>query len=357
VKHSSTLPPLGAGRQLAGKFEILGVLGEGATGIVYDAVRHVEGDRVALKVIHQHLCGDPQIRGRFKREVSILCRLEGKHLCPILDFGEAPDPRREGAGLMYLAISRVDGPALDVLVRSEGKLPISRATAIVLDVCDALSEAHAQGVIHRDLKPGNVLIHHGDKAVVVDFGMAKIITGDGAGTTALTQRNVVFGTPEYMAPEQARGDELDDRCDVYATGVILYELLTGTVPFVGSSPLNVLTAHLTSVPRPPRQRAPERNISAALEAVVLHAIARDPDRRYRTAREMATAILAAIASPHDVEAVRPAGPQKLTTAPPEAGAQRAPTKRERGMRPWLLVCILAALAGIALGTWLSMWRG
>ncbi len=357
VKHATSLPPLSPGRKLADKFEIVGVLGEGATGIVYDARRIVEGDEVALKVIHQHLVGDVQVRGRFKREAEILRRLEGEHLCPILDFGEAPDPRRDGAGLIYLALSRIEGPALDALLKSEGPLPIPRATAIFLEVCDALSEAHAQGVIHRDLKPGNVLLHHGDRAVVVDFGMAKIMTGGGAGTTVLTQHNMVFGTPEYMAPEQARGDELDARCDVYAAGVILYELLTGSVPFVGGTPLNVLTAHLTATPRPARERAPEREISPALEAVAMHAIAKDPQRRYRTAQALAAAIHSALAAPDDIEAVRPArahGPADANGARSVAHATTTPPARA-STRSWLLVCVVAALAGIGLGAWLSTW--
>ncbi|HEX3344028.1 MAG TPA: serine/threonine-protein kinase, partial [Polyangiaceae bacterium] len=231
MSHSSSLPPLSAGRKLDDKFEIVGVLGEGGMGIVYDARRLADGERVALKVIHQHLAGDAQIRGRFAREVAILRRLEGDHLCPVLDSGEIADPRREGAGLLYMALPRIEGQALDALLKKEGPLPLTRVVTVVLDICEALREAHSQGVIHRDLKPGNVLLREGDRAVVVDFGMAKIVTGGGTGTTALTQHNMVFGTPEYMAPEQARGDELDARCDVYATGVILYELLTGTVPF------------------------------------------------------------------------------------------------------------------------------
>lgn len=350
---TSPLPPLSAGRILGGKFEIVGVLGEGATGIVYDARRVVEGDRVALKVIHQHLAGDVQIRGRFTREAAILRRLEGRHLCPILDFGEASDPRREGAGLMYMALPRIDGSALDAVMRTEGRLPIARGVAIVLDVCEALSEAHAQGVIHRDLKPGNVLLLEGDHAVVVDFGMAKIMIGGGTGTTALTEHNMVFGTPEYMAPEQARGDELDARCDLYATGVILYELLTGSVPFVGNSPLSVLTAHLTAAPQPPRERAPDRDISPALQAVVLHAIAKNPARRYATAAAFATAIRSAIAAPQDVASVDPPrvhGLADTTGARPVTIVSRS----ESSTSGWLVICIVAALAGIALGTWLSM---
>jgi serine/threonine protein kinase len=354
VSHASSLPPLSSGRRLAGKFEIVGVLGEGATGIVYDARRIAEGDRIALKVIHQHLAGDAQIRGRFAREAAILRRLVGEHLCPILDFGEASDPRREGAGLMYLALPRIAGPTLDELRKSEGTLLLSRAVDIVLDVCEALTEAHAQGVIHRDLKPGNVILRDNDRAVVVDFGMAKIITGGGTGTTALTQHNMVFGTPEYMAPEQARGDEPDARCDVYATGIILYELLTGAVPFAGTTPLSVLTAHMTAIPQPPRQRAPHRDISPALEAVALHAIAKKPADRYATARALAASIRTAVAAPHDVLAVRP--PQLQSTDTAGEGIVPLPRKSppDASRRLWFFVCLLAGLAGIVLGAWLSM---
>src|SRR4029077_1977663 len=178
---------------------------------------------------------------------------------------------------------------------------------ILLQVCSALKCAHSQGVIHRDLKPANVIMRGGTHVVVVDFGMAKIVTGHGGtGTTALTSHNMVFGTPEYMSPEQARGDELDARCDIYATGVILYELLTGRVPFVGSTPLSVLTAHLTEIAEPPRERAPDRDISQALEAVVQHALAKDPADRYATAGALATAIRAALAAPDDAKGVAPA---------------------------------------------------
>jgi serine/threonine-protein kinase len=380
VAHASSLPPLSAGRKLDDKFEIVGVLGEGGMGIVYDARRIAEGDRIALKVIHQHLAGDAQIRGRFAREAAILRRLEGDRLCPVLDFGEVADPRREGAGLLYMAMPRVDGQALDALLKKEGPLPLVRAVTIVLDVCEALREAHSQGVIHRDLKPGNVLLREGDRAVVVDFGMAKIVTGGGTGTTALTEHNMVFGTPEYMAPEQARGDELDARCDVYATGIILYEVLTGTVPFSGPTPLNVLTAHLTEPPQPPRERAPDRGISPALDAVAMHAITKDPAERYATAGALAMAIRAAVASPEDVDGVRPASRVNVTgdatdvhsaTLPapvpygqpvPVPRAAPAPSVRpapvpERTSPVWILICVLAALAGIALGAWLSVRSG
>jgi len=381
VAHATSLPPLSAGRKLGDKFEIVGVLGEGGTGIVYDARRIAEGDSVALKVIHQHLAGDPQIRGRFTREAAILRRLEGDRVCPVLEFGEISDPRRESVGLLYMVLARVDGPALDAVLKRERLLPIERALRIVLDVCDALREAHAQGVIHRDLKPGNVLLRGdetSERAVVVDFGMAKIMTGGGTGTTALTQHNMVFGTPEYMAPEQARGDELDARCDVYAAGIILYELLVGAVPFSGPTPLNVLTAQMTETAVAPRVRAPERGISRSLEAVVLHAIAKDPAERYPTASALAAAINAAVAAPDDLEAVRPStrvhvrvdttdahgatipSPIRLTNPsgrPPPASSVRPPVPAASSSPWWIVICVVAAVAGIALGAWLSLHAG
>ena len=302
----TSVAPISSGRVIGGKFEVTGVLGEGGTGVVYEAKQIGKDEEpIALKVIHSHLLYDKQIRGRFTREAKILSRLSGPHLGAIVDFGEVPDPRGEGASLLYIALPKIVGPALDQLLREQGPLPIERALDIALQVCAALASAHAQGVIHRDLKPANVILKNGEEVFVVDFGMAKILTGGGTGTTGLTAHNMVFGTPEYMAPEQARGDELDARCDVYAVGVMLYELLTGNVPFTGNTPLNVLTAQLTQEPDKPRTRAPDRAITSALEAVVLHSLAKDPRDRYATAAALALAIAQARSAPDDVDAVKP----------------------------------------------------
>jgi serine/threonine-protein kinase len=378
----SLAPPISIGRVIGEKFEIVGLLGEGGTGVVYDAVRMVEKDSVALKVIHPHLLGDKQIRARFTREATILRRLMGSHLVAILDYGEIPDPRGSGAGLLYMALPKIEGPALDRLLADEGPLPFDRALDIALQICEALKSAHSQGIIHRDLKPANVILKGGAHVIVVDFGMAKIMTGGGTGTTALTAHNMVFGTPEYMAPEQARGDELDARCDVYATGIMLYELLTGGVPFAGGTPLNVLTAHLTIPPQPPRERSPLREISPALEAVAMHAITKDPAARYATAAELAAAIVRARDRPDDVESVRPGvyrigpdadladahgptipspiptpsreslesspSPRTVSTVPPERDA------RGFGSRGWAMIWILAAIVSISIGIWLSL---
>ncbi len=387
-KVRTSVAPISSGRVIGGKFEVTGVLGEGGTGIVYEAKQiGKEEDPIALKVIHAHLLYDKQIRGRFTREAKILSRLSGPHLGAIVDFGEVPDPHGEGASLLYIALPKIVGPALDQLLREEGPLPIERALDIALQVCAALASAHAQGVIHRDLKPANVILKDGTEVFVVDFGMAKILSGGGTGTTGLTAHNMVFGTPEYMAPEQARGDELDARCDVYAVGVMLYELLTGNVPFTGNTPLNVLTAQLTQAPEKPRTRAPDRPITPALEAVVMHALTKDPTDRYATAAALALAIAQARSAPDDLDAVKPAraiagasgavamlrvsddmvhavtmpAPEPTKSTHPrelarESGSTRItldpPRQLPKGV--WFAIWTVVIVAAAAVGVWLAM---
>ena len=309
---------------IAEKYEVRGVLGEGATGVVYDAVGP-EGVPVALKVMHATLAGDEQIRGRFRREAAILRRLEGAHVCPILESGEAPG-QTPGTSVLFLALPRIEGPSLAEAL-AEGPIEVGRAIAIELEILDALASAHGHGIIHRDLKPGNVLLRGGKDVVVVDFGMAKIVTGTQAGTTNLTTHNMVFGTPEYMSPEQARGDELDPRCDVYAAGVILHEMLTGAQPFTGPSPLAVLTAHLTSDLVPPSQRpGAAGRVTPALEAVILQALARDRDARYPSAAAFAEALRAA------AEAKEASTERKTKSNAPEAFAATMPATMNEGAK-------------------------
>ena len=289
---------------LAEKYDVRGVLGEGGTGVVYDAKKKDDGSSVALKVMHANLAGDKQIRGRFQREAAILKRLEGKNICPILELGEVPGAE-PGSSLLYIALPKLEGRSLEDVLKEEGPLSIDRGLDIMLGVLGALKTAHAQGVIHRDLKPANVMLGKDDSVCVVDFGMSKIVTGGGTGTTNLTTHNMVFGTPEYMSPEQARGDDLDARCDVYAAGIMLYEILTGSPPFTGSTPLNVLTAHLTSDLDPPSKKATNGRVTTALESVVMHALARDRDQRYPSAAAFSAAIQHARAKPDDVDSLKP----------------------------------------------------
>ncbi len=362
------LPP---GHVLAGRYRVERVLGEGASGIVYVADDQDGEGQVALKVIHRHLIRDRQINRRFNREARILRSLSGDHLVPLLDFGETDD------GVLYMALALVDGEPLERLMH-DGPLPPARAADIVIQICAALEMAHAAGIVHRDLKPGNVLVEHNggrEHVRVLDFGMAKLIRGNpSASLNVLTEQNMVFGTPEYMAPEQARGDEVDARADIYAAGVILYELVTGSVPFSANSPIGVMTAHLLEQPTPPSNRAAGRDVPPALEAAIMHALAKDPDDRYSSADELANAVAGAVERPTDVASTMP---------PPRDGADRDLATRdtehalrlpemlretspgpvpspaaERGPgRTWIVIGLIAVVIGIIVGILMSLAGG
>jgi eukaryotic-like serine/threonine-protein kinase len=388
---------LPAGRQIASRYEVVGVIGEGASGIVYEARDLRSGGRVALKVIHRHLTHDRQIFGRFQREAAILKRLEGQHLVKLLDSIQED-------GLLIIALEHVDGVSLESRLeraeRTPGDFGPEDAVEIGLQICAALGVAHAAGVIHRDLKPANVLLERLDGARgpqpirvrVVDFGLAKVVRGEQLGTN-LTEQDMIFGTPEYMAPEQARGDEVDLRCDLYATGVMLYEMVVGRVPFDGRTPIAKMTAHLTTEPVPPRAAAPQRGISPALDAVILRALAKSPDDRYGSARALAEALASARDAPLVIRSAEEPGEASaieasdtdlsihvsgLSHSTTLSGAVDAPgasspdgellasgpsVRRARsealpipapssagGARwPWIVVAVVAALLGVLLG--------
>ncbi|MCA9629105.1 MAG: serine/threonine protein kinase [Myxococcales bacterium] len=383
-----------------GRYRIEQVLGAGASGSVYvaecvDAASPSSdrentsiklpgetlsgpeiGQRVALKVLHRHLVKNYQISKRFAREARILRRLEGDHLVRLLDFGEAD-------GQLYMALELVSGTALDVLMQGV-RVRLHDAVKILTEICTALEVAHGSGVVHRDLKPGNVILEgvagdeeglDGARVRVLDFGMAKLIHGSAsASITALTEQNMVFGTPEYMAPEQARGDDVDARSDIYSAGVLLYELISGKLPFRGNTPIGIMTAHLTEEPAPPSSHAPERQIPPALESVVLHAMAKQPEARYPSARHLREALERALTSPDDTQSIAPPSkddlsltdtqhdmklPDGLSRTEVDVAAvtldPRPEADAERGnSRLWLLVAIVAALLGIAAGVAVSL---
>jgi eukaryotic-like serine/threonine-protein kinase len=289
------------GTVVAGRFVVDHSLGEGATGIVYSARRSSDGLRVALKVIHRSVCYDQLVLKRFEREATILKQLEGNHIVRLLDIAVHDE-------LPVLVLEYVEGKSLDAALRA-GKPTIDQAVEITLQICAALGAAHAGGFVHRDLKPGNVICQ-GDLGGfrvpmmwVVDFGLGKALHRDAA-PISMTERDLILGTPEYMSPEQARGDDVDHRGDIYAAGVILFELLTGRVPFRSNTPMNTMTAHLYEPIPSARSVSPERGISPALEAVLFRALAKEPADRYPTARAFAEALAAARREVH-VVAPRP----------------------------------------------------
>ena len=274
------------GRTIASNYEIVELLGEGAMGRVYKA-RQISLDKpVAVKVLHKHLAADPKVTKRFHREARAASRLSHPNSLSIIDFGEDDD------GTLYIAMELLDGDDLLTIIENDAPLTPQRIYDLLRQVLSALDTAHHSGIIHRDLKPENVVVLEApsgeERVKVCDFGIAKIQEAEGG--SAITVTGFVCGTPEYMAPEQARGEELDPRADIYAAGCMLYQMLTGELPFKAESALGIITKHLTETPIPPRERKPEWNVPRSLEAVCMKAMAKDRSARYPDAASMSKAL-------------------------------------------------------------------
>jgi serine/threonine-protein kinase len=283
-----TIPP---GTDIDGRYRIDGEpLGSGGMGTVYPGVHGALGRRVAIKVLRADLARRPEIIRRFLREARAGSLLTHPNVVTIHDFGQLAD------GSLFLAMERIDGRTLGTLLRAEGRLAPARAAHVADQVLCALDEAHAMGVVHRDLKPENIFISpragDPDFVKVLDFGLAHVPQGDQPGEP-VTATGEVFGTPAYISPEQARGQRCDHRADLYSLGVVLYEMLTGHLPFTAPSGVALLVQHLNTAPPPLRQLAPDLEVSEALEAVVFRALAKDPDERFASATDMRDALRAA----------------------------------------------------------------
>ena len=275
------------GRTIAGSYVILDMVGVGGMGRVYRAEQRMLGRTVAIKVIHPHLLSDEQSVARFYTEARAASRLNHPNSVSIIDFGRTDD------GILYLVMEFLQGKDLARLMREDGPLPVARICALVSAVLDALGEAHALGVVHRDLKPENVIIERlragGDLVKVVDFGLAKLLSGAQT-QPSITLPGLVCGTPDYMSPEQGRGEDVDERGDVYSAGVLLFELLTERLPFMADTPTNVVLRHIQDPVPDPREVAPQRNLPESIVEVVMRALAKSPAARYQKAEEMADAL-------------------------------------------------------------------
>jgi serine/threonine protein kinase len=271
------------GRTLPGGYVILELVGVGGMGRVYRAEQTTLGRTVAVKIIHPHLVGEENAAARFITEARAASRLNHPNSVGIIDFGKTDD------GQLYLVMEFLRGRDLARILSEEGALSLRRIVDVVRQTLAALAEAHSQNIIHRDLKPENVILEPvrsgADFVKVVDFGLAKMRVTE-AQQPNITMPGIVCGTPEYMSPEQARGDALDARSDIYAVGVMLYQMLTGRLPFEAESPTQVVLAHLTEVPKDPRAMAPDRQIPAPFAELVLKAIAKDPANRFQDADEL-----------------------------------------------------------------------
>jgi beta-lactam-binding protein with PASTA domain/predicted Ser/Thr protein kinase len=345
-----------------GRYRIVRKLGAGGMADVYLAEDQELGRQVAIKILnHRHAVDDSFIE-RFRREAKNAAGLSHPNIVSIYDRGEAE-------GTYYIAMEFLDGRSLKELIVGRGPAPIKVAIDYARNILAALAAAHKQGIVHRDIKPHNVLIGAEGRLKVTDFGIAR------SGASQMTEVGSIIGTAQYLSPEQARGAPVDQTSDLYSVGVVLYEMLTGQVPFTGDTPLEIAMKHLSEVPKPPSELRPE--ISHDLDSVVLRALAKDPSERYQSAEEM-DADLARVAEglpvdPETEEAatavlsgsgLMAAAPTSVITRPQPGGPSRpappgrtppagyygyeGPPRRRRPVWPWVLsVLLLLAAAGAA----------
>jgi len=271
------------GTILNDRWRIVAELGRGGMGEVYLA-EHLELQRQeALKILMPSIASDPQFVSRFRREARAVNRLRHPNIVALYDFGQLTD------GRFYLSMEYAPGESIFRLLRKTEMLPPARAAYLLSQLAYALHHAHSRGVLHRDLKPGNMIVCADDVLKVLDFGMAKITAPDVLETTPLSVGNVIWGTAKYMSPERATGVATDPRSDLYAIGCIGFELLVGTTPFNGP-PQDVIHAHLTQKVEPPSAWRPAQNIPPELDAVILKCLEKAPGDRYQSAAELYAAL-------------------------------------------------------------------
>jgi beta-lactam-binding protein with PASTA domain len=330
-----------------GRYRIQRKLGTGGMANVYLAEDEVLGRRVAIKILNDRHAGDDQFVERFRREAKNAASLSHPNIVSIYDRGEAE-------GTYYIAMEYLDGRSLKELIVARGPAPVHIAIDYARQILAALRFAHRHGIVHRDIKPHNVLVDAEGRLKVTDFGIAR------AGTSQMTETGSIIGTAQYLSPEQAKGAPVDQTSDLYSVGVVLYELLTGVVPFSGDTPVEIAMKHLSSAPEPPSARRSE--IPHELDLVVLRALAKDPSDRYQSAEEMdddlARVARGASVSPATEEAATaiisrppPTAVTEITSrtretvpyAPPAAYYDYEEPRR-RAFWPWFIALLFVAAA-------------
>ena len=332
---------------LGGQFRILEKIGTGGMGSVYKASQPAMNRMVAIKILHPKLAGRKDLTSRFRREARAMSQLTHPNTVKVFMFGEL-----EEDGSLYIVMELLEGKNLNQAVRKEGPLVAERAIPVLIQVCGALQEAHDLGIVHRDLKPENIfLCQQGgltDFPKVLDFGLAKVTERQmQPGSVILTQEGMVFGTPEFMSPEQAQGKTLDARSDTYSLAVILYETLTGKLPFTARTPMEYIQKHVIEPPIALSERVPDKTFPGGLDTVLNKALAKKPDDRFQSAAEFAEALrpfggAAAMAIP----SIRIAS--SVVVEPSSAQGSHAPTAPARKPGVGLLVgvafgCLLAGV--------------
>src|ERR671937_220845 len=330
-----------------GRYRIVRKLGTGGMANVYLAEDQELGRRVAIKILDDRHAADEQFVERFRREAKNAAGLSHPNIVSIYDRGEAE-------GTYYIAMEYLEGRTLKELIITRGPTPIPVAVDYTRQILAALSLAHRNGIVHRDIKPHNVVVGPDGRLKVTDFGIAR------SGASQITEAGSIIGTAQYLSPEQARGAPVNRTSDLYSVGIVLYEMLTGTVPFTGDTPVEIAMKHLSAVPEPPSERRAE--VSPDLDMVVLRALAKHPADRYHTAEEMdsdlariaqgesvsrlteeaATMVLAGeeLAEPTMVQRRSPLLEAPPPQPPPVYYDYEVPPRRRRPFWPWLLALLL-----------------
>ncbi|MCC6748184.1 MAG: protein kinase [Deltaproteobacteria bacterium] len=332
------------GTVLSGRFQVVRVIGQGGMGTVFEAHHTTLPRRYAIKVLRQELAHNRDFVERFRREAIAAARVEHPNVIHISDFGQME------SGALYLVMEYLEGIGLDEVLSRNVRLPLNRTLPILAQLADALDHAHRMQVVHRDLKPENILLtdirDRKDVVKLLDFGIAKVLSPD-VYHSSLTSHGQVFGTAEYMSPEQATGEPADGRADLYAVGCLAYELITGNPPFVGP-PVTVLQAHVHQAVAPPSTRLKDHPLPPGLDALVLRCLAKDPAKRYQTGAELRQELLRLRAFLFTLGA-------ELTTPPPDTHTHRKVSRKAMaegwqslgGRVPELLTAGAVGLAPVA----------
>jgi len=307
-----------------GEYVVVDRIGSGGMGSVYKAEQPSMNRMVAIKVLHSRFATRDDLVARFRREARAMSQLSHPNTARVYKYGALDD------GSVYFVMDYLEGKNLAAWVRENGPMQAERAVHLMAQVCGALEEAHRAGIVHRDLKPENVFltIQGGttDFPKVLDFGLAKMSEKQmGRGSMMFTQQGMVFGTPEFMSPEQAQGEQIDNRSDIYSLALILYELITGKLPFDAKTPLDMMKAHVRDAPIPLSKRVPGKTFWPELEAVIDRALKKSPNDRFASAAEFGEALLSCL--PKDESSLPPA---KAASAPPAAPTRAKSSAPPRG---------------------------
>ena len=325
--------------QMLGSYRIISQIGQGGMASVYKAYQPSMDRHVAIKVLPSQLAESKEFVARFQQEARIIARLEHPHILPVFDYGESD-------GVAYFVMRYLEAGTLKDRMVARRPLPLDEIDRIFTQLTDALSYAHGHGVVHRDLKPANALVDSQGNLFLTDFGIAKLLE---SASPRLTQTDAIMGTPAYISPEQAQARTVDQRSDIYSLGIILYEMVTGQVPFEAETPLAIILKHVSD-PLPPPSLI-KKDISQTLEQVILKALAKDPTDRFETAAEFLAAWKRALNEEHERETtyripeVKPASTARARTPAPSTSTTLKPA-RTTG---WIAGCLILACIALTVG--------